>query len=156
MSTEESTQPEEQTASDEAQAVAEQAQEQTAVTEMVDLYVNGRKLQVTKSPLFQEQSWPEFGPGDTVGVYYRIKEGDKERVQLYEGTVISIKGASLNRSFTVRRISHDVGVERTFPYHSPWIAKIEVKRHGKVRRAKLFYLRERTGKATRIKEAFRR
>lgn len=122
----------------------------------VDIFVSGRKVQLSKSPLFSLKSWPAFGPGDTVSVHYRIKEGDKERVQLYEGTIISVRGESNNRTFTVRRIAHDVGVERTFPYHSPWIAKIVVKRKGKVRRAKLFYLRSLSGKAGRIKEAFRK
>lgn len=150
MSTEEQT--EEVTDVTENQAV----ETESLPVETVDIYVNGRKLNVVKSSLFSPKSWPKFGPGDTVGVYYRIKEGDKERVQLYEGVVIALRGSSYNRTFTVRRISHDVGVERTFPYHSPWIAKIDVKRKGKVRRAKLFYLRGRTGKATRIKEAFRK
>lgn len=157
MSTEEQTQETtENSANDSAANQTVETESQAAPAETVDVFVNGRKLTVAKSNLFSPKSWPEFGPGDTVGVYYRIKEGDKERIQLYEGVVIALRGASYNRTFTVRRISHDVGVERTFPYHSPWIAKIDVKRKGKVRRAKLFYLRGRTGKATRIKEAFRK
>jgi large subunit ribosomal protein L19 len=144
------------TEQEQAVETPEATEEKAGPAEMMDIFVNGRKLQVTKSPMFAEKSWADFGPGDTVSIHYRIKEGDKERVQLYEGTVISIRGESYNRTFTVRRIAHDVGVERTFPYHSPWIAKIDVKRKGKVRRAKLFYLRGLSGKAGRIKEAFRK
>lgn len=96
---------------------------------------------------------PEFRVGDTIRVQYRIREGDKERLQAYEGTVISIRGERDSRSFIVRRVSHDVGVERIFPYHSPSIDSIEIIRKGKVRRAKLFYLRHKSGKAGRIKEA---
>lgn len=95
---------------------------------------------------------PEFGIGDTVKVYYKIKEGNKERVQGYEGTVIARKNGSVRETFTVRRVSFGVGIERTFPLHSPKIDKIEVLKRGKVRRAKLFYLRDLSGKATKIKE----
>lgn len=95
---------------------------------------------------------PEFNIGDTVKVFYKIIEGGKERIQGYEGTVIARRGGSVRETFTVRRISFGVGVERTFPLHSPKIDKIEVLKHGKVRRAKLFYLRSLTGKATKIKE----
>ena len=95
---------------------------------------------------------PDFNIGDTVKVFYKIIEGGKERVQAYEGTVIARRGGSVRETFTVRRISFGVGVERTFPLHSPKIDKIEVLKHGKVRRAKLFYLRALTGKATKIKE----
>ncbi|MDO8589318.1 MAG: 50S ribosomal protein L19 [Armatimonadota bacterium] len=95
---------------------------------------------------------PEFGPGDTVRVHVKVVEGGKERVQVFEGTVIACKNG-LNRSaFTVRKISNGVGVERKFPIHSPRISKVEVIRRGDVRRAKLYYLREKVGKATRIKE----
>ncbi len=94
----------------------------------------------------------EFNIGDTVRVSYKIKEGNKERVQAYEGVVIARKNGSVRESFTVRRVSFGVGVERTFPLHSPKIEKIEVVKKGKVRRAKLFYLRDLTGKATKIKE----
>ncbi len=94
----------------------------------------------------------EFNVGDTVKVYYKIKEGNKERVQGYEGTVIAKKNGSIRETFTVRRISFGIGVERTFPLNSPKIDKIEVLKKGKVRRAKLFYLRDLTGKATKIKE----
>ncbi len=95
---------------------------------------------------------PEFGPGDTVVVQVRVKEGERERLQAYEGVVIGKKNRGLNSSFTVRKISHGEGVERVFQTHSPAIAEIKVKRRGDVRRAKLYYLRERTGKAARIKE----
>jgi len=99
-----------------------------------------------------KDSIPEFSVGDTVKVYYKIKEGNKERVQGYEGTVIAKKNGGIRESFTVRRISFGVGVERTFPIHSPKIDKVEVLKKGKVRRAKLFYLRDLSGKATNIKE----
>lgn len=96
---------------------------------------------------------PEFGPGDTVRVHVRVIEGGRERIQLYEGVVIARKGGSGARAtFTVRKISFGVGVERIFPLHSPIIQQIEVTRRGDVRRAKLYYLRNRSGKATRIKE----
>lgn len=95
---------------------------------------------------------PEFAPGDTINIHYKVKEGDKERIQQYQGVVISIRGGGANRTFTVRKISNNVGVERIFPYSSPYISLIEVKKKGKVRRAKLFYLRELRGKAARIKD----
>lgn len=96
---------------------------------------------------------PEFSPGDTVRVHVRVVEGNRERVQLFEGVVIARKGGSGARStFTVRKISFGVGVERIFPLHAPIIQEIEVIRRGDVRRAKLYYLRDRVGKATRIKE----
>lgn len=93
-----------------------------------------------------------FNVGDTIKVHYRIKEGNRERIQVFEGLVIKRQGGSNRETFTVRKIAYGVGVERTFPLHSPRIEKIEVTRRGKVRRAKLFYLRERTGKATKVKE----
>lgn len=93
-----------------------------------------------------------FEIGDTVDVHSRILEGDKERVQIFQGVVISRRGSGMRENFTVRRIVAGEGVERTFPMNSPKIAKLEVVRHGKVRRAKLFYLRDRTGKATRLVE----
>ena len=95
---------------------------------------------------------PELLIGDTVKVHVMIKEGTRERIQLFEGTIISKKHGGINETFTVRRISYGVGVERTFPVNSPKIAKIEVVRHGKVRRAKLYYLRDRVGKAAKVKE----
>lgn len=95
---------------------------------------------------------PDFAPGDTVVVQVRVKEGDRERLQAYEGVVIAIRNRGLNSSFTVRKISHGEGVERVFQTYSPSIGEIEVKRRGDVRRAKLYYLRGRTGKAARIRE----
>ncbi|HKJ30502.1 MAG TPA: 50S ribosomal protein L19 [Balneolales bacterium] len=95
---------------------------------------------------------PQFVPGDTVNVHYRVKEGDKERIQQYEGVVISSRGRGANKTFVVRKMSNAIGVERIFPYSSPFIAKIDVKKRGRVRRAKLYYLRERRGKAARIRE----
>ncbi len=94
---------------------------------------------------------PKFEVGDTVRVDVRIKEGDKERVQAFEGTVIAKKHGGISETFTVRRISYGVGVERVFPVNSPFVENVTVIRSGKVRRAKLFYLRERTGKAAKVK-----
>ncbi len=94
----------------------------------------------------------EFHIGDTVNVHVRIVEGDKERIQIFTGTVIGRRSAGSRSAFTVRRIVAGEGVERTFPLHSPWIEKIEVKRLGRVRRAKLYYLRDRVGKATKVRE----
>lgn len=98
---------------------------------------------------------PSFRPGDTLKVYVKVIEGTRERVQLFEGVVIKRHGGGISETFTVRKISNGVGVERTFPLHSPKLDKIEVARRGKVRRAKLYYLRELRGKAARIKEARR-
>ncbi len=95
---------------------------------------------------------PDFNVGDTVQVHYKVIEGTRERIQVYEGTVIKIQGEGARRTFTVRRLSYGVGVERTFPIHSPRIEKLVVTRRGKVRRAKLYYLRDRQGKAAKIKE----
>ena len=95
---------------------------------------------------------PEFGAGDTVSVQVRVREGNRERLQAYEGVVIAKRNRGLNSSFTVRKISHGVGVERTFQTHSPLIDSITVKRRGDVRKAKLYYLRERSGRSARIKE----
>ena len=95
---------------------------------------------------------PKLEIGDTVRVYVKVVEGNRERLQNFEGIVIKMQGGGIRKAFTVRRISYGVGVERTFPYHSPRIGRIEVVRHGVVRRAKLYYLRERTGKAAKIKE----
>jgi large subunit ribosomal protein L19 len=99
-----------------------------------------------------KQDVPDFGPGDTVVVQVRVKEGDRERLQAYEGIVIAKRNRGLNSSFTVRKVSHGEGVERVFQTHSPAVAGIEVKRRGDVRRAKLYYLRERSGKSARIRE----
>ena len=95
---------------------------------------------------------PQVRVGDNVKVYYRIKEGDRERIQMYQGDVIRMSGPGARETFTVRKISFGVGVERTFPVHSPKIAKLEVVRHGHVRRAKLYYLRNKVGKAARMRE----
>lgn len=95
---------------------------------------------------------PAFGPGDTVKVNVMIREGDRQRIQAFEGVVIAKKNRGINSSFTVRKMSSGEGVERVFQTHSPLVHEIEVKRRGKVRRAKLYYLRERTGKSARIKE----
>lgn len=98
---------------------------------------------------------PSFRPGDTLKVFVKVIEGTRERIQLFEGVVIKRRGGGISATYTVRKISNGVGVERTFPLHSPKIEKIEVARRGKVRRAKLYYLRELRGKAARIKEARR-
>ena len=95
---------------------------------------------------------PEFRVGDTVRVHVKVVEGNRERLQAFEGVVIARRNGSVRETFTVRRVSYGIGVERTFPVHSPRLAKIEVIRRGKVRRAKLYYLRERSGKAAKIKE----
>ena len=95
---------------------------------------------------------PDFGPGDTVVVNVKVKEGNRERVQAYEGVVIGVRSRGLNSAFTVRKISHGTGVERVFQTYSPAIESVQVKRRGKVARAKLYYLREREGKSARIRE----
>lgn len=107
------------------------------------------------SQIAQEQlksTIPVFKPGDTVRVHVKVIEGTRERIQVFEGVVIKRRGAGISETFTVRKISYGVGVERTFPIHTPKIEKIEVMRRGRVRRAKLYYLRNLTGKAARIKE----
>jgi large subunit ribosomal protein L19 len=105
---------------------------------------------ITKEQL--RSDLPTFRPGDTLKVYVKVIEGTRERIQLFEGVVIKRHGTGISKTFTVRKISYGVGVERTFPLHSPKIDKIDVARRGKVRRAKLYYLRELRGKAARIKE----
>ena len=95
---------------------------------------------------------PTLNVGDTVRIHNRIKEGNKERIQLFEGTIIAKKGGGISETFTVRRVTYGVGVEKTFPVHSPNVAKVEVIRSGKVRRAKLYYVRGRMGKAAKVKE----
>jgi large subunit ribosomal protein L19 len=95
---------------------------------------------------------PDFDPGDTIKVHVRVKEGDKERIQIFQGVVISRRGGGSRQMFTVRKISGGIGVERMFPLYSPTIDRIEVERHGRVRRAKLYYLRDLRGKAARIEE----
>ena len=102
-----------------------------------------------------ESEMPELNIGDTVRVHVRIKEGERERIQVFEGTLIAKKHGGINETFTVRRISYGVGVERVFPVHSPNVAKVEIVRFGKVRRAKLYYLRDRVGKAAKVKQRLR-
>ena len=106
--------------------------------------------EITKSQM--RTDIPDLAPGQTVRVDVKIKEGDKSRIQAYEGVVIKVQGSGIGKSFTVRKISSGVGVERTFPVNSPIIDKVTVIRKGKVRRARLFYLRERSGKSAKIKE----
>ncbi|MBE3570627.1 MAG: 50S ribosomal protein L19 [Bacillales bacterium] len=106
--------------------------------------------EITKEQL--RNDIPAFRPGDTVRVHVKVVEGNRERIQVFEGVVIKRRGGGISETFTVRKISYGVGVERTFPLHTPKIAKIEVVRRGKVRRAKLYYLRNLRGKAARIKE----
>lgn len=106
--------------------------------------------ELTKEQL--RQDLPQFRPGDTLKIYVKVVEGTRERLQLFEGIVIKRRGGGISESFTVRKMSYGIGVERTFPLHSPKIDRIEVARRGKVRRAKLYYLRELRGKAARIKE----
>jgi len=106
--------------------------------------------QIEKS--YMREDLPEFGSGDTISVHVRIKEGDKERIQVFQGTVIGRRGGGTGATFTVRKMSSGIGVERIFPLHSPNIAKIERIRVGQVRRSKLYYLRSLTGKSARIKE----
>jgi large subunit ribosomal protein L19 len=101
---------------------------------------------------FLRKDLPDFKAGDRITVHYKIKEGNKERIQQYQGDVIQRRNSGIDESFTVRKISNGVGVERIFPMNSPYIDKIEINRKGKVRRARIFYLREQIGKAARIKE----
>ena len=100
-----------------------------------------------------KETVPSFEIGDTVRVENKIKEGNRERIQIFEGTVIAKKHGGIEETFTVRRLSYGIGVEKVFPVHAPSIEKVEVVRHGKVRRAKLYYLRKRVGKAAKVKEA---
>lgn len=102
--------------------------------------------------LVETKEWPQFGAGDTIIVTYKIKEGDKERLQSFQGTVIQRRGSGKTETFTIRKMSGNVGVERVFPISSPFLEEIKVTKQGHVRRARIFYLRERTGKAARIKE----
>jgi len=105
---------------------------------------------------YTQKQLPDLNPGDTVKVFVRIIEGNKERTQAFEGVIIQIRGGSINKTITVRRVFQGIGVERVFPVYSPRIEEIKVLRRGHVRRAKLYYLRELTGKATRIKEKAKR
>lgn len=109
-------------------------------------------IQTVEKEIMPIERSVNFQVGDTVKVHYKIVEGNRERIQVYEGIVISIDNKGIGKTFTVRKISFDVGVERVFPFYSPRIAKIDVVRKGKIRRAKLYYLRERTGKSAKLKE----
>lgn len=110
------------------------------------------KLKLAEQTLITDE-YPEFKTGDTVNIHYRVREGEKERIQQFEGLVISRKGSGANKTFIVRKVSAgSVGVERIFPLYSPFIAKIELKKQGDIKRSKLYYIRERRGKAARIKE----
>ncbi|MDD6270253.1 MAG: 50S ribosomal protein L19 [Oscillospiraceae bacterium] len=109
----------------------------------------------TISESSMKQEAPVISIGDTVKVHVRIKEGDKSRIQIFEGTVIAKKHGGISETFTVRRLSHGCGVERVFPLHSPVVEKVDIIRKGKVRRAKLYYLRDRVGKAAKVKEQIR-
>ena len=109
-------------------------------------------LKVAESQFATETKLPEFSAGDTITVHYKIKEGNKERIQQYRGVVIQRKGSGIKETFTVRKMSGNIGVERIFPAASPLIDKIEVNKHGRVRRARIFYFRELTGKKARIQE----
>jgi large subunit ribosomal protein L19 len=114
--------------------------------------MKNRIMTLVEEAAKKKEAVPEFEIGDQVDVHQRILEGQKERIQVFSGTVIARRGEGMRESFTVRRIVQGEGVERIFPLHSPKIAKVEVKRTGEVRRAKLFYLRKRVGKATRLRE----
>ncbi len=105
-----------------------------------------------QSELVEMKEWPAFKSGDTCVVTYKIKEGDKERLQSFQGVIIQRKGSGATETFTIRKMSGNIGVERVFPINDPFIESIEVVKHGAVRRARIFYLRERKGKAARIKE----
>jgi large subunit ribosomal protein L19 len=109
-------------------------------------------IKVAENAFEPKVSTVNFGPGDTITVHYKIKEGNKERIQNYRGVVIQVKGAGLTKTFTVRKMSGNIGVERIFPISSPFIEEIEINKRGSVRRAKLYYLRGLTGKKARIKE----
>jgi large subunit ribosomal protein L19 len=109
-------------------------------------------MNVVEKEFAVKNEYPRFGAGDTVTVHYKIREGNKERVQQYRGVVIQRSGSKNSETFTVRKMSGNVGVERIFPISSPFIEKIELNKHGKVRRARIFYLRDLTGKKARIKE----
>ncbi len=110
-----------------------------------------KRLQAIEESMKKKDA-PDFRSGDTVRVHQRIQEGDKSRIQVFEGVVIKMKGAGSRSTFTVRKISYGIGVEKIFPFYSPLIEKVEIKQRGKVRRSRLYYLRQRRGKAARIKE----
>ena len=110
---------------------------------------------IAEGSLKSQENMPKFEVGDTVKIGVNIREGDKERVQMFEGTVIARKGSGVAETFTVRRVSYGVGVERVFPIHSPNVVSVQVVRKGRVRRSKLYYLRNRVGKAAKVKEQIR-
>ena len=134
--------------------IIEDKQKEVIGRERVDRYVEQLKQQKKKAPTEEQKASliPKLEIGDTVDVHQRILEGQKERTQVFSGVVIAIRGEGMQTAFTVRRIVQGEGVERVFPLFSPKIARIEVKKQAKVRRAKLYYLRDRVGKATRLKE----
>lgn len=109
-------------------------------------------IKVVQEAFGGEVNHPRFRSGDTISVHYKIKEGNKERIQIFRGVVIQVSGEGTNKTFTVRKMSGNIGVERIIPLSSPAIEKIEVNKHGRVRRSRLFYLRQRTGKKARIRE----
>jgi large subunit ribosomal protein L19 len=109
-------------------------------------------LKAAESEFATEKKFPEFGAGDTITVHYKIKEGNKERIQQYRGVVLQRKGSGIRETFTVRKMSGSIGVERIFPVASPFIEKIDINKRGSVRRARIFYFRELTGKKARIQE----
>jgi large subunit ribosomal protein L19 len=129
---------------------------------LAQVHASGRRGTLQKDPIMKttdivdnqylRTDMPEFGPGDEVKVHVKVIEGSKERVQIFQGNIIAISGSGVAETYTVRKVSYGVGVERTFPLHTPTVAKLEVVRRGDVRRAKLYYLRERSGKAAKIKE----
>ena len=117
-------------------------------------FLEVKKMDALKkiSETSMKENAPQVEIGDTVKVHVRIKEGDKSRIQVFEGTVIAKKHGGISETFTVRRVAHGCAIERVFPLHSPAVDKVELVRHGKVRRAKLYYLRDRVGKAAKVKE----
>lgn len=116
------------------------------------LNIMEREIKLVQDTLVKKEDLPQFKAGDNVSVSYRIVEGDKERIQVFKGDVINVRGAGTDKMFTVRKLTNGIGVERIFPLHSPFIESIKVNKIGKVRRAKLFYLRNLTGKSARIQE----
>ena len=115
--------------------------------------MSGAVPQIQAIEAAQQREIPDFRPGDSVEVHYRIREGEKERIQVFKGIVIRRKGGSIRETFTVRKVSYGVGVERIFPVHSPKIEKLEIVTRGHVRRAKLYFLRERSGKKARLRRS---
>ena len=120
----------------------------------IPIFKEGQTMDLIKAFTNEQlkKELPEVNVGDTIRVHNKIKEGTRERIQLFEGTVIAKHGGGISETFTVRRVAYGVGVEKTFPIHSPNVEKVDIIRHGKVRRAKLYYLRDRVGKASKVKE----